>query len=337
MQALVYGWYNADAKNIGDSLFCKAFQVLFPIIDFVFTDCFTPQNIAEADIVIFGGGSFLYAPINSDGIVDILRSLQTKKVFYIGVGVETAIHPMHQALMKRANLIATRTPNGKDKLKSITTSDIVEIPDLAYALTAQVQLSTPEPNSVLILSNAEIVPRWDDVQYKHSAWNYFKSEFSQFLDALTESKHKITFAPMCSNASMHDSGAAAEIINQMRYRNFNLQRELSDDFVQLTQILSQYEVIISQRYHGAILADMCNRPCIVIAHHDKLKNPTTSSITVPYYGLSKQNLFDTILDCKKQSILPIKLDTFEDMRRRVYVQLGAQCQNLLEPKTAKYK
>lgn len=338
INALVYGWYGEGVKNIGDSLFCKAFEYLFPNIKFTFVKSITQKYIDAADIVIFGGGSFLYAPINSEGIIDILQSLASKKIFYIGVGIETDIHPTHKTLIKQASLIATRTLNGKDRLKAITTNNIIEIPDLAYALTEKISICTqPKPNSVLILSNAELLPRWNDIQWKHASWNYFKSEFSQFLDVLKESKHTITFAPMCSNSSVHDAGAAAEIINQMKYRNFGSQCELPDDFIQLTQVLSQYEVIISQRYHGAILADMCHRPCIVIAHHDKLKNPTASSITVPYYGLSKQTLLDTMLKCKTRNILPIKLDIFEDMRRRVYTQLGAECPNLLVSKMAKYK
>jgi len=336
INALVYGWYGKGIKNIGDSLFCKAFEHLFPDINFTFTNTITQHNVEQADCVIFGGGSFVYAPINGNNVLQLLAA---KTIFYIGVGIETDIHPMHQELMKRASLIATRTANGISRLKSVTASNIIEIPDLAYALTDLVSISNQVmPNSILVLTNAELLPRWCDINWKHAAWNYFKSEFSQFLDMFKESKYNITFASMCSNANMHDAGAATEIINQMKYRNFNSQLcDLPDDFTQLTHLLSQYETIISQRYHGAILADMCSRPHVVIAHHDKLKHSTPSAITVPYYGLDKQTLADAILNCKTRSILPIKLDIFEDMRKRVYSQLGAECPNLLVSKMVKSK
>jgi exopolysaccharide biosynthesis predicted pyruvyltransferase EpsI len=255
----------------------------------------------------------------------------------MGVGIETDIHSTHHTLMKSAGIIATRSSKGKERLKHITTHNVLEIPDIVYALSDQIDLQPIKKNSVLILSNAELLPRWNDIQWKHASWNYFKSEFSQFLDVLKEQKHTIDFGAMCSNSYLHDLGASAEIINQMKSRNFDKQIVLPDDFIQLTKFLSQYEIIISQRYHGAILADMCRRPCIAIAHHDKLKSPTPSSFTVPYYGLSKQTLIDTFLKCKTHSILPIKLDIFEDMRARVYSQLGAKCPNLLVSKTVKYK
>jgi polysaccharide pyruvyl transferase WcaK-like protein len=339
INALVYGWYGEGVKNIGDSLFCKAFAHLFPNINFKFVKLIERDDIERADMIIFGGGSFLYAPINVKNIENPVELLATKKIFYIGVGIETDIHPMHQTLMKVARLIATRTIGGTSKLKPITDTKILEIPDLAYALEAQVNLSpTVIAKSILVMTNAELLPRWYDIHWKHASWNYFKSEFSQFLDSLRESKYLVTFASMCSNAKLHDLGAAAEISNQMKHRDFNTQLyDLPDDFGQLTNIISQYEIVISQRFHGAILAKMCKRPCIVIAHHDKLKNSTDSCVTVPYYGTSKQNLSDAVLNCKTMDILPIKLDIFEDVRCTVYSHLGAECPNILVSKMEKSK
>lgn len=339
INALVYGWYGEGVKNIGDSLFCKAFEHLFPDINFKYVKELHQRDIDQADIIIFGGGSFLYAPINYKNIDNIVELLSTKKVFYIGVGVETDIHSMHQALMQKAGLIATRTVGGIAKLQTITNAKILEIPDLAYALTDRINLSPLViPNSILVMTNAELLPRWHDIHWKHASWNYFKSEFSQFLDTLRETKHTVTFASMCSNAKLHDLGAAVEISNQMRHRDFNSQLcDLPDDFGKLTDILSQYDLIISQRYHGAILADMCKRPCVVIAHHDKLKNTTPSAVTVPYYGVSKQSLCDAVLKTKTTSILPIKLDIFEDVRNYVYSHLGAECPNSSVSKMEKSK
>lgn len=339
INALVYGWYGEGVKNIGDSLFCKAFTYLFPNINFKFVKLIEQADVEKADMVIFGGGSFLWAPVNTKDIENIVELLSTKKVFYIGVGTETDIHPMHQELMKVAGLVATRTPDGSKKLKTITNTNILEIPDLAYALADQVNISKLIiPNSILVMTNAEVLPRWYDVNWKHTAWNYFKSEFAQLLDSFRESKYTITFASLCTNAKLHDLGAAAEISNQMKHRDFNSQLvDLPDDFSKLTDVISQYDIVISQRFHGAILANMCKRPCVVIAHHDKLKNATPSSITMPYYGISKQTLSDAVLNCKTIDILPIKLDIFEDVRSYVYSHLGAECPNISVSKMEKSK
>lgn len=324
MRALVYGWYGRGAKNIGDLLFCKAFKSFFSKIEFTFTDNFKLEEIEAADIIIFGGGSFLYAPINGKEHLD---KIVKKKIFYMGVGIETNIHPIHQQLMKLALIIAHRNIGESSKLIGVTNAEIIEIPDLVYCLSSNIKLAESTDkiaNSILILPNAELLPKWNDINWKHTSWNYFKSEFSQFLDELKDRKNIINFAPFCSIPSKHDLGAAVEIINQMHNRDFRDQLyDLPSNFEELTYILSKYELIITQRYHGAILAHMCQRPCISIAHHDKLKNINDSCISSSYYELSKQKLHDMVLISKNTPILPIKLNKFEALRERIYTLIGA--------------
>jgi polysaccharide pyruvyl transferase WcaK-like protein len=332
LKVLVYGWYGESIKNIGDLLFCKAFQKLFPDFNFTFTNVLRAAELTEFDAVIFGGGSFLYAPINmgkNDRVEDIVSLLKTKKVFYIGVGIETDIHPTHQQIISFSDLVATRTNGGVDKVKKFAATKTIQIPDIVSCLAGSFSASSLKSKSVLVLPNAELLPRWSDIHWKHASWDYFKSEFSQFLDALRESGHTVSFAAMCRNDNMHDLGAATEIINRMKHRSFTSQIfNLTEEPEQLAQVLGRYELIITQRYHGAILAEIVQRPCVSIAHHDKLKNPTNSSVTVPYYGVSKDTLFKALETSKTLNILPIKLDTFEALRNCVYSTIGTKCPSL---------
>lgn len=342
-KVLVYGFYGK--KNTGDELFKLSFKHLFPNFQFIFTNYLKKEELEKIDVIILGGGSFLYAPINNNCPTELIKILSTKKVFYIGIGVETDIHPIHQEIMKQAQLIATRTPNAIAKLQ-FTNSLILEIPDIVYSLVDKVKPVQPYEiikNSVLVLPNAEILPRWNDIQWKYSSWNYFKSEFSQFLDYLKELGYKTRFIPMCISDNMHDLGASAEIINQMKNRNYNDQIDMEqiyicrDYFEQTMQIISKYEIVISQRYHGAILSHMCQKPCIVLAHHDKLKNPNNSSISLSYYELSKQKLINSFNKAKELNILPIKLDRFESLVTKIYSILGIECLNLSVSKMEKSK
>jgi len=321
LKILIYGWYGRSIKNIGDLLFCDAFRKLFPNSKLTFVQELKKEDLFNHDVLIFGGGSFLYAPINNNCNNELLNILKDKKIFYIGVGTETEIHPMHQDVMKIAKLVATRTIGDSNKLKQITSSKIIEIPDLAYLLQNENITITKNDNinSVLILTNSELLPRWDDIHWKHASWNYFKSEFSQFLDILKEKKYKLKFFPMCQNHNKHDSAASIEIMNMMKIKNYDeLIWDHSVNYDQVIELISKYDIVVSQRYHGAILAHMCSKPCLVIAHHDKLKNPTNSSISVSYYELSKQKLYDNFILSKNIKILPIKLNTFEDIRVHVY-------------------
>lgn len=332
LKALVYGWYGSGIKNIGDLLFCESFKKLFPNVEFTFTNYLTENNIKNTNIVIIGGGSFLYADINHN-CNDLIRSLSDKPMFYIGVGMETGISEAHRQLMANAKLIAIRNENGKNKLPQ-TQAVVLEIPDIVYCLAEQNYIEQkPAPNSILVLPNAELLPRWNDIGWCIKSWEYFKSEFAQTLDHLKENKSEIKFAPMCLNDNMHDLGAAAEIINCMKYRNFQDQLfwdvSLTQQFNQIINTISKFELIISQRYHGAILAHMANRPCVVIAHHDKLKNPTNSCITLSYYELSKQRLLDAIKSKEDLNVMPIKLNRFEELRQTFYSLLGQKWQNSL--------
>ncbi|HYD92182.1 MAG TPA: hypothetical protein VEA37_11935, partial [Flavobacterium sp.] len=80
LNVLVYGWYGSGIKNIGDLLFCKFFEHLFPDFNFTYTNVFRTEQIIKSDAIIIGGGSFLYAPINvgkfetPDGIISVLKS-----------------------------------------------------------------------------------------------------------------------------------------------------------------------------------------------------------------------------------------------------------------------
>lgn len=296
---------------MGDELFKLAFKALFPKIHFTFVNKLYASDIAQHNIIIFGGGSFLYSHINTDcsSLFDILSK---KDIYYIGVGIETNIHPIHQKLLRQAKLIAPRTIVGADRIRQITNSKILIIPDLVYALYEKSKYNNVIPNSILILPNAEILPHWNDINWKHTSWNYFKSEFAQTLDELKELKYKIMFAPMCINNDKNDLGAIAEIINNMTHRNFSEQiKELPIDFSELTNIISTYELIISQRFHGSILAHICKRPCITIAHHDKLISATDSSITIPYYEMSKKRLHTAIVEAKKIKIQDINFPKLE--------------------------
>jgi hypothetical protein len=97
---LVCGWYGDDGNgigNLGDDLFIRAFRALFPTLTLIFTASITADKLADVDAVFFGGGSFLGgAPSIAINAIPILK---TKKLFYIGVGVESYIHPLHLELM----------------------------------------------------------------------------------------------------------------------------------------------------------------------------------------------------------------------------------------------
>lgn len=319
---VVLGFYNKN--NLGDELFKEAFKQIFPKYDFTFTDEITSSILEGVSSVFIGGGSLL------DGAPkikpDALEKLKEKNIFYIGVGSETNIHPIHQELMKIAKLIAIRNNHRLDIIKELNNNTIV-IPDLVYALQSKSIKNKSVNKSILILPNALVVPSWEDPQWKHAAWNYFKSEFAQFLDSLIESNYKINFFSMCQNNKSNDNWAAIEIINHMKNKSDNLLLTVNcNNIYEITNLFSQYENIITQRFHGIVLAQMTQKPYLAIHHHDKLKHcqPSDGNF-ISYYGLSKSLLTEQ-LNCINQEnyskYLPIDSNMFVELKQTIINLIG---------------
>ena len=309
---LVYGWYHHE--NIGDDLFIEAFKSLFPNYNFIFVDHIKVESLQNIDAVFFGGGSFLGEPLPIKNTA--WETLKSKKIFYIGVGAETDFHQDHHQLMTLAQLIAIRSNVNFDKVKNINPNTII-IPDLVYSLVVE-HSKYKIKKSVLILPNISVVPTWNDDHWKHASWEYFKTELAQLLDFLVKDNHTVNFLPLCTNVKLNDEWAAAEIISRMTCRKKNFLLEKRNSLQSITELMSQYDVIITQRYHGIVLAELSKVPYISIYHHDKLKNSRGCNLS--YYGLSKDILHEQFNLCKNTNvidILPIDRDMFISLQRMV--------------------
>lgn len=310
-RVLVYGFYGHD--NLGDELFTQAFQHLFPDIHFTFTDKITAQRLEGVDAVFIGGGSFLDQTLKvSDP--SILNSLRSHKLFFIGVGAETGIHKDYQSLLPLAKLVAIRTDVNLDKILSFNQNTIV-IPDLVYSIPNEFA-KVPVQKSVLYIPNITTIPDWQSPHWKHAAWGYFKNELAQTLDALIEDKYTIDFFPMSLHFKQNDQYAAHEIINHTSSDKIKVLTP-PQDFNKTLQLFSSYPIIITQRYHGAILADIVKTPSLTIYHHDKLKGAPGRSIS--FYEASKAKLLSEIALLGKEgtNFLPIKNNMFSSLKERI--------------------
>lgn len=289
-QILVYGWYNHG--NAGDEFFKEAFGLLFPDSELVFVDRITKDDLESTDLLVFGGGSFMYKEPRVDpdatGLLDKIR------VAYIGVGIENEIHPFHLKMLQKASIVAVRSPEAVETLKKVSINSIL-IPDIVYLVHA-FTASSPS-KKILIIPNVETIPVWNAPSWATLAWERFKNEFAQFLDERVEKGWKISFLSMCKNSKMDDLWAATEIVSKMSRRssNFELVQGSNMKIEKMLECISNNSVVLSQRYHGLILSEMVNVPSIAIHHHDKLKNvfPFRGE-KVPYYEFSKRPLHEVV-------------------------------------------
>lgn len=307
-EILVYGWYGH--QNIGDELMAKALQKMLPEFELKFVDYLKKQDVENCKLLLVGGGSFLYAPIR--GEIEAKELLDTKSIIYIGVGAETAVHAEHEQLLLKAKGIFIRNKPCK-QFQDITKNYQI-ISDLTLVFCSNDYKKKPL-KKLLYIPNAELLPNVNSSLWVKTAWDYSKSELCQTFDHLIEDGWSVTLAPFCNDKRTQDIWACHEIASYCKNRqkvdvlstkwfgdcSFEIIREQYD----------QNSIVITQRFHGALIAQSTSTPSITIHHHDKLasldKNITT---LIPYYGLRKQLLLDSISNVR----MPVSnsyISTFE--------------------------
>ena len=315
--ALVYGWYGRG--NAGDELMKHAIVgMLRPRgFELSFVDQIgVPQLLnydkedGYVDAVIFGGGSILFGePAVTSEAMEILLAGKVP-VFYVGVGIETEVHPKHRALMKVARVVAARER---------------DIPDLAFSLPDPGPVSHP-PAGLLVVPNIEVVPTWQDAHWKHVAWERYKDEFAQALDVLADRGVAVSFLLMCSNPHMEDAWAAGELMARQRRRG-HPRRVFQAGGIETLTLMRRHAAVLTQRYHGIILAEMAGVPYVSVDHHDKLKNATPNrGVHLPYHGARKDELVGHIENALNTTLAPHRVprQVYDDLADRI-VGIVEQC------------
>ncbi len=309
-KVLVYGWYGH--RNVGDELMADGLRAILPGHTLRFVSRLTKDELGKADLLIVGGGSFLYAPLNMEpGVEEVLPYV---KVVYAGVGIEGDVHPDHAALMARAEGVFARS-NGAGVPK------VSLVPDLVYALSQGRSKGFSQPKSLLVLPNSETLPNRCSPVYVRPAWEYFKSEFCQFIDEIVAAGWSVTFAPFCDDNRRRDSWAAAELIGHCDKRH--KLKQLGPDWVKdgsFSTVAMEYErhsAVLTQRFHGAVIARATSTKCVVVHHHDKLgKLDPRSFSLVPFYGVRK-DLLHAALENVPQPEKATDLTAFDELRAAV--------------------
>jgi hypothetical protein len=127
---------------------------------------------------------------------------------------------------------------------------------------------------------------------------------------------------MCHSDALDDTWAAVEMIAHMenrdsRYLDYQPCLSIED----ITGMISQHEIVVTQRFHGIVLSEMIRIPYISIYHHDKLKLAQPGEgCFLSYYNSSKQSYIDAFVRTSKMnfvSSLPIESTIFETFAKEV--------------------
>lgn len=311
-RVLAYGWYGRG--NAGDELMRSALVELFTPrgVTLEFVNSITDADLMSehCDGVIFGGGSILFAAPNvAPAALDQLLAGDVP-VFYVGVGPETEVHPTHASLMTRARLVAMRD---------------LDIPDLVYSLPRP-KNAVSVTSGILIVPNVEVVPTSASPHWTHVAWERYKDEMSQVLDVLVDRGVVPTFLVMCRNDHMDDAWPTYELIGRMKRRGWKKSVMVAPNDMETCTLMSMYRAVVTQRYHGIVLAEAAGVPYVALEHHDKLKNVTPHrGQHLQYHGATKAQMLHAIevaMEGERPVPYHVPHDVYDRLADRVVEQIG---------------
>jgi polysaccharide pyruvyl transferase WcaK-like protein len=253
---IVLGWYNH--QNIGDESYKIAFPLLFPNIDFTFTDKLPP--IVDADAIILGGGDILYTDFSKQLIA-------------------------HPTIPKYAFSVSVR--EGMDlppvTFKRIVSRDSVPncewLPDFTFVLKPNATHGKALINRIFdsqkkhyyekicaVVINANLMVGHSTLARNAATFEKFAFDLSRLMDETPASFLLMPFG----NGFPHNDRITNSVIysrckfwekNAIVYEQYSPQDTLD--------ILSAVDVTISSRLHSSVFSCIGGTPFIDITHHDK--------------------------------------------------------------------
>ena len=261
-KVLVLGWY--DQGNLGDESFKQSFRLLWPELDFTFSN-FVPSDQSAFSGCFIGGGNFL------DGNFPGLGLLRLPTAF-VGVGVGGVVSPQFADVLVRAKAIVVRDHTSVRNLPpEVDPASVVAASDLFFARPASSvpTWSGPMSNKVVVLLSAHFMARAGAPDWFSKGWTNFSRNLATVLDILVERGASVSFLPMSVNRAHSDVHAASETISQMLHGH---KVRSVDSFLteqEILQEVSESSLTLSLRLHGMIFAASTGCPFVAFCGHDK--------------------------------------------------------------------
>jgi polysaccharide pyruvyl transferase WcaK-like protein len=292
MKIFVYGWYGHG--NLGDEAFQPSIKNLFHTLDLHFGD-FIPCNInVSFDALWVGGGSFLDQRIK--GIENV-----TIPIGFIGVGIGHTIDVYNEAALNRAKFVIVR-----DHLSLQMCPQAFLATDLVFSRKDIKPTERVRSKKAVILLNDFLSPKWNNQEWQSLSYYRFIQEFAKACDSLISKGYTLHFYPMCFSSVIDDRRVAAAIIGRLQMPGKAEWRVEKTTEQELLSQISRADLVITQRFHGAIYSILLNRTFIAISSHDKLRGLATDCDwkgIIDYYGFTDAQFFKILDHVEKRTVI----------------------------------
>jgi polysaccharide pyruvyl transferase WcaK-like protein len=248
----VLGWYNRN--NIGDEIFKVALQTLFTEEFFQFDS----EYLTPGCPTILGGG-------------DVIKEYYLKQIKepFIALGVGLG-YPSEMDLIDKSLCRGIWFRNTEDTRAAFTKRlPANECPDLAFAVPPPARnwvKAIGKKKMAVILAHSVVNPKmgtdgFAEMQYQE----YMRWELAKALDYLTE-WYDISFIPMSHERFAYDETAHFEVASRMKASraHVGLCRWSGADPLSFLRTLGPFDLVVSMKFHGLILATIMGIPFVNI-------------------------------------------------------------------------
>lgn len=299
---ILKGYYGAG--NIGDDLLMisayKILKELFPE-DKIYVDTksgyykilipdavkFTESKINSSDLIFYGGGGLFFDFQKGDIKHLLLNSavnlLNIKRFIYLFSWVRPKIKQEHEQKIISFGLGVGPYPySSKKYIRHLVLFNKMEFISVRDEMSHSILRKAGVPAFIHtdLVFNREAFPFFKEIEQQKEKkdgkpsigiilrdWRFEENNISKYIQFYNENKDKFDIQFLVFNPT-NDTG----IIEQLKNSKISPILYNPRDLIPFLQIMKTQDIIITQRAHGAIIANQLNVPAICIGIEPKLKN-----------------------------------------------------------------
>ena len=299
---ILKGYYGAG--NIGDDLLMisayKILKELFPGKN-IYVDSksdyykilipdavkFTESKINSSDLIFYGGGGLFFDFQKGDIKHLLLNSavnlLTVKRFIYLFSWVRPKIKQEHEQKIISFGLGVGPYPySSKKYIRHLVLFNKMEFISVRDEMSHSIlrKAGVPAFLHTDLVFNREAFPFFKEIEQQKEKkdgkpsigiilrdWRFEENNISKYIQFYNENKDKFDIQFLVFNPT-NDTG----IIEQLKNSKISPILYNPQDLMSFLQIMKNKEIIITQRAHGAIIANQLNVPAICIGIEPKLKN-----------------------------------------------------------------
>jgi polysaccharide pyruvyl transferase WcaK-like protein len=273
------------------------------------------RYLLSCDLIFFGGGSIikeLYASVGRGRYATLLmvlltvtfaRQIARKPVIMSNIGVgpieTTRGKRLSTWILKQVNLLSVRDETSYQTCLTLGLDprQVHQVSDVVFVNNAQAFMAETDntPTNAVVLSRPVRVALNLNYDIENPAnWDTFLQNLEEGLRGLNERQPiEIHALPMQSAFKAHDDWAVLAEFRQ-RIPEIEMHLHRPETFQEVAAILSECDLLISERLHSIVVAAILGKPCLALTYDVKVRE-LVAMLNIQEHALEINRPFDPAL------------------------------------------